>query len=42
MQAIAKIFCRLKFSAAMASCFVEADEEFIEELKNNSETKTQI
>ena len=30
---------RLKFSAAMASRFVETDEEFIEELRNTSENK---
>jgi len=38
-EVIAKICCRLKFSAAMASRFVEADEEFIEELRNTSENK---
>jgi len=38
-EVIAKICCRLKFSTAMASRFVEADEEFIEELRNTSENK---
>ena len=38
-EVIAKICCRLKFSATMASRFVEADEEFIEELRNTSENK---
>ena len=36
-EVIAKICCRLKFSATMASRFVEADEEFTEELRNTSE-----
>ena len=35
-EVIAKICCRLKFSATMASRFVEADEE---ELRNTSENK---
>ena len=30
---------RLKFSAAMASCFVETEEKFIEEQRNTSENK---
>jgi len=38
-KVIAKICCRLRFSATMASRFVEADEEFIEELRNTSENK---
>ena len=38
-EVIAKICCRLKFSATVASRFVEADEEFIEELRNTSENK---
>ena len=38
-EVIAKICCRLKYSATMASRFVEADEEFIEELRNTSENK---
>ena len=38
-EVIAKISCRSRFSATMASCFVEADEEFNEELRNTSETK---
>ena len=38
-EVIAKICCRLKFSATMASRFVEADEEFIAELRNKSENK---
>ena len=33
-EVIAKICCRLKFSATTASRFVEPDEEFIEELRN--------
>ena len=40
-EVIAKICCWLKFSAAMASSFVETDEEFIKELRNTSEKKTQ-
>ena len=39
-QVIAEICCRLKFSAPKASRFVEADEEFIEELKTPVKTKT--
>ena len=38
-EVFAKICCRLKFSATMASRFVEADEEFVEELRNTSENK---
>ena len=38
-EVIAKICCRLKLSAAMASHFVEADEKFTEELRNTSENK---
>ena len=38
-EVIAKICCRLKFSATMAFRFVEADEEFIEEPINTSENK---
>ena len=38
-EVIAEICCRLKFSPAMASRFVETDEEFIEELRNRSENK---
>ena len=38
-EVIAKISCRSRFSATMASCFVEADEEFNEELRNISENK---
>ena len=38
-EVIAKICCRLKFSATMASRFVEANKEFIEELRNTSEIK---
>ena len=38
-EVIAKISCRLRFSATMASRFVEADEEFNEELGNKSENK---
>ena len=38
-EVIANIYCLLKFSATMASRFVEADEEFFEELRNKSENK---
>ena len=38
-EVIANICCLLKFSATMASRFVEADEEFFEELRNKSENK---
>ena len=38
-EVTSKICYRLKFSATMASHFVEADEEFIEELRNPSENK---
>ena len=36
---IAKISCQSRVSATMASRFVEADEEFKEELGNTSENK---
>ena len=36
---IANICCWLKFPAALASRFVETNEEFIEELRNTSENK---
>ena len=38
-EVIAKICCRSRFSAAMASRFVEADQEFNEKLGNTSEDK---
>ena len=38
-EVIAKICCRLKFSAIMASRFVEADEEFIEETQVRTKHK---
>ena len=38
-EVIANISCRSRFSATMASRFVEADEEFNEELGNKSEYK---
>ena len=38
-EVIAKISCRSRFSATMASRFVEADEEFNEEQRNTSENK---
>jgi len=38
-EVVAKICCWLKFSAAMASCFVETHEEFIEELRNTKTKK---
>ena len=38
-EVIAKIWCRLKFSATMASRFVEAGEELIEEIRNTSDNK---
>ena len=38
-EVIAKISCRSRLSATMASRFVEADEEFNEELGNTSENK---
>ena len=38
-EVIAKICGQLKFSATIASRFVEADDEFIEELRNTSENK---
>ena len=37
---IAKISCQSGFSATMASRFVEADKEFIEEVRNTSENKS--
>ena len=40
-EVIAKSSCRLKFPATVACRFVEADEEFIEELRKTSETKNQ-
>ena len=36
-EVIAKISCRSRFFSKMAFCFVEADEEFNEELGNISE-----
>ena len=38
-EVIAKISCRSRFSATMACRFVEADEEFNEELGNTCENK---
>ena len=38
-EVIAKISCQSRFSATMASRFVEADEELNEELGNTSENK---
>ena len=38
-EVIAKISCRSRFSAAMASRFAEADEEFNEESGNTSENE---
>ena len=38
-EVIAKISCRSRFSVTMASCVVEADEEFHEELGNTSANK---
>ena len=38
-EVVANICCWLKFSAAMASCFVETDKEFIEELRNTKTKK---
>ena len=38
-EVIAKISCRSRLSATMASRFVEADEEFNEELGNTSQNK---
>ena len=38
-EVIATISCRSRFCSTMAFCFVEADEEFNEELGNTSEKK---
>ena len=41
-KVIAKISCRLKFSAAMGSRFVETHEEFIEEMQMRTKTQKKV
>ena len=41
-EVIAKICCRLKFSATMASRFVEANEEFLEETQVKTKTQKKV
>ena len=41
-EVLAKICCRLKFSAIMASRFVEADEEFIEETQVRTKAQKKV